>query len=78
MRSLGQNPTEDELKAMIDDVDADLNGTIDFSEFLNLMVHKMEVCLFLTDLYHNLVILNFICFVLDIMVCYSLLSPFYK
>ncbi|XP_039144986.1 calmodulin-like [Dioscorea cayenensis subsp. rotundata] len=42
MRSLGQNPTEDELKAMIDDVDADLNGTIDFSEFLNLMVHKME------------------------------------
>ncbi|KAM0952830.1 putative EF-hand domain-containing protein [Dioscorea sansibarensis] len=37
LRSLGQNPTEAELKAMIDEVDADLNGTVDFSEFLNLM-----------------------------------------
>ena len=43
LRSLGQNPTEAELKAMIDEVDADLNGTVDFSEFLNLMVHKMKV-----------------------------------
>ncbi|KAH7656107.1 Calmodulin and related proteins (EF-Hand superfamily) protein [Dioscorea alata] len=32
----------DELKAIINDVDADLNGTIDFPEFLNLIVHKME------------------------------------
>lgn len=30
MRSLGQNPTESELQDMINEVDADSNGTIDF------------------------------------------------
>ncbi|CAK9180236.1 unnamed protein product [Ilex paraguariensis] len=42
MRSLGQNPTEAELQDMINEVDADQNGTIDFSEFLNLMARKMK------------------------------------
>ena len=37
MRSLGQNPTEAELADMINEVDADGNGTIDFPEFLSLM-----------------------------------------
>ena len=37
MRSLGQNPTEAELQDMINEVDADGNGTIDFLEFLLLM-----------------------------------------
>ena len=37
MRSLGQDPTEDELKDMIHDVDSDNNGTIDFNEFLTIM-----------------------------------------
>lgn len=44
MRSLGQNPTEAELQDMINEVDADGNGTIDFPEFLNLMQRKMQVC----------------------------------
>jgi Ca2+-binding EF-hand superfamily protein len=43
MRSLGQNPTEAELQDMINEVDADGNGTIDFPEFLNLMQRKMQV-----------------------------------
>lgn len=30
MRSLGQNPSESELQDMINEVDADNNGTIDF------------------------------------------------
>ena len=38
MRSLGQNPTEAELADMINEVDADGNGTIDFPEFLTMMV----------------------------------------
>eukprot|EP01071_Lankesteria_metandrocarpae_P002214 Lankesteria_metandrocarpae@DN2164_c0_g1_i1.p1 len=42
MRSLGQNPTEAELQDMINEVDADGNGNIDFMEFLSLMARKMK------------------------------------
>ena len=42
MRSSGQNPTEAELQDMINEVDADGNGTIDFPEFLSLMARKMK------------------------------------
>ncbi|XP_033733497.1 calmodulin-A-like isoform X1 [Pecten maximus] len=42
MRSLGQNPTENELQDMINEVDADGNGTIDFEEFLHMMARKMK------------------------------------
>ena len=40
MRAMGQNPTEDELLNMILEVDMDGNGTIEFSEFLELMKTK--------------------------------------
>ena len=43
IRSLDQNPTEQELHDMISEVDADGNGTIEFAEFLNLMAKKMKV-----------------------------------
>ena len=42
MRSLGQNPTEAELQDMINEVDADGNGTIDFPEFCTLMVRLSD------------------------------------
>lgn len=42
MRSLGQRPTEQELKNMVTIVDQDGNGTIEFNEFLNLMSHKAK------------------------------------
>ncbi|KAF5752340.1 calmodulin-like protein 11 isoform X2 [Tripterygium wilfordii] len=42
IRSLDQNPTEEELLDMISEVDADGNGTIEFTEFLNLMAKKMK------------------------------------
>lgn len=43
IRSLDQNPTEEELQDMISEVDADGNGTIEFTEFLSLMAKKMKV-----------------------------------
>nr|AFC41204.1 TP-D3cpv [Binary expression vector TP-D3cpv] len=42
LRSLGQNPTEAELQDMINEVDADGNGTIYFPEFLTMMARKMK------------------------------------
>ncbi|TFK69989.1 calmodulin [Pluteus cervinus] len=42
LRSLGQNPTESELQDMINEVDLDGNGTIDFPEFLTMMAHRMR------------------------------------
>jgi len=42
MRSLGQNPTEAELVDMIQEIDADGNGTVDFPEFLTMMARKMK------------------------------------
>ncbi|CAL9137815.1 unnamed protein product [Musa acuminata var. zebrina] len=43
IKSLDQNPSEEELQEMIRNVDLDGNGTIDFGEFLNLMARKMKV-----------------------------------
>ena len=43
IKSLDQNPTEEELQNMINEVDIDGNGTIEFGEFLNLMARKMKV-----------------------------------
>merc|ERR1712054_248320 len=37
LRSLGQNPTEAELQALMDEVDKDKSGTIEFNEFVDLM-----------------------------------------
>ena len=42
MRSLGQNPTEQELQDMINEVDSDGTGTIDFPEFLAFLARKMK------------------------------------
>ena len=42
MRSLGQHPTESELQDMINEVDEDGNGTIEFNEFLVMMAKKVK------------------------------------
>ena len=37
---MGQNPTEDELLNLVLEVDIDGNGTIEFEEFINMMMKK--------------------------------------
>lgn len=37
MRSLGQNPTDGEVSLILDKIDIDRSGTIDFDEFVTLM-----------------------------------------
>eukprot|EP00275_Glaucocystis_incrassata_P001161 EC122033.1.p1 GENE.EC122033.1~~EC122033.1.p1 ORF type:complete len:151 (+),score=33.96 EC122033.1:79-531(+) len=40
MRSLGQNPSEAEILSMINEVDDNKDGTIDFKEFVSMMAKK--------------------------------------
>ena len=42
MRSLGQRPSEDEVRDMINEFDQNGNGTIEFNEFLQMMAKKMQ------------------------------------
>ncbi|XP_076096049.1 neo-calmodulin-like isoform X1 [Mytilus galloprovincialis] len=42
MRSLGQNPSDQELTDLVNEVDIDGNGIIDFQEFLTMMAKKMK------------------------------------
>mmetsp|Transcript_44859 Transcript_44859/g.71619 ORF Transcript_44859/g.71619 Transcript_44859/m.71619 type:complete len:205 (+) Transcript_44859:71-685(+) len=42
MRSLGQNPSDQELTDLVEEVDIDGNGEIDFQEFLLMMAKKMN------------------------------------
>lgn len=41
MRALGFEPKKEEIKKMIQDVDKDGSGTIDYNEFLQMMTMKM-------------------------------------
>ena len=40
MRSMGKNPTEDEVLNLMMEADVDGNGTIEFPEFLEMMKSK--------------------------------------
>ena len=40
MRSLGHTPSDSELQDLIDEIDNDKNGSIDFSEFVTMMSKK--------------------------------------
>lgn len=42
MKSLGQYPSENELRDLISEVDTDGNGVIDFKEFLGMMARRMR------------------------------------
>ncbi|VVC36122.1 EF-Hand 1, calcium-binding site,EF-hand domain pair,EF-hand domain [Cinara cedri] len=42
MRSLGQRPTETDLRGMVKEVDQDGNGSIEFDEFLLMMARKLK------------------------------------
>jgi len=42
MQSLGQHPTQEELEDMINEMDVDGNGTVDFDEFIMMMSKKLS------------------------------------
>ena len=42
-RSLGQNPSQEELRKLVEETDVDGNGEIDFDEFLAMMVKQLKV-----------------------------------
>ena len=42
LHALGQNPTPNELSDMINEVDVDGNGTVEFAEFVILMTNKVK------------------------------------
>ena len=42
IRNLGQTPSEAELQNMINEVDINNNGAIDFKEFLDIMIKKLK------------------------------------
>ncbi|KAL7526984.1 hypothetical protein ACHAXR_001745 [Thalassiosira sp. AJA248-18] len=44
MKNLGQTLSDAELDAMMDEVDTDGNGEIDFAEFKTMMVRESPVC----------------------------------
>lgn len=41
MRTLGRNPTEDEIMNIMNEIDIDHNGKLDFSEFTVMMRDKL-------------------------------------
>lgn len=43
MESLGQHPTEAELHEMINEVDVDGNGEIEFEEFAEMVASRMQI-----------------------------------
>jgi calmodulin len=42
MRSLGHEPTEEELRDMVNEIDIDGNGTIELEEFVKMMSKKVQ------------------------------------
>ena len=42
MNALGQNPTDDEVKQIIEDVDADGDGDVNFEEFLVMIAKQLK------------------------------------
>jgi hypothetical protein len=53
MRTLGENPTEDELQNLINKYDEDGNGTMEFTEFLCMMAAKVRTSFLLSSVLGN-------------------------
>lgn len=43
LQTLEEHPSKEEIQEMINEVDCNANGTMDFDEFLSIMAKKMKV-----------------------------------
>lgn len=67
IQSLDERPTKEEVQDMISEVGADGNGKIDFEEFLNIMARKMQVHIYIYNIYdHHHIHYKPVCFQLAV------------
>ena len=58
LRALGQNPSMNELHDMINEVDQDGNGTVEFAEFVILMTNKVKEMTKEDEIYEAFMVLD--------------------
>ena len=58
LRALGQNPSMNELSDMINEVDQDGNGTVEFAEFVILMTNKVKEMTKEDEIYEAFMVLD--------------------
>lgn len=57
LHSLHEHPTMEEIQEMVNLVDDDGDGTLNFQEFLNIMATKLKVCVIHMDKLRSCVII---------------------
>ena len=58
LKALGQNPSMNELSDMINEVDQDGNGTVEFAEFVILMTNKVKEMTKEDEIYEAFMVLD--------------------
>lgn len=61
LRSIGQNPTEDEILGLVIEYDVNGDGTIDFDEFIQMMskvINNMDLILVTLEIFNVFLIFH--------------------
>ena len=63
LRSIGQNPTEDEILGLVIEYDVNGDGTIDFDEFIQMMskvINNMDLILVTLEIIFDILRISYI------------------